>query len=115
MDSLQEIYIKDLPTDSPAREPGIPKPGITQMREPGITQISARCARNHAVFRCAHACISEKSGTVIEMGTINTVLDLLVDTWILDLPAHTVSMIDTKNRFYQLIDQACIHTSRTPS
>ena len=86
MDSLQEIYIKDLPTDSPAREPGIPKPGITQMREPGITQISARCARNHAVFRCAHACISEKSGTVIEMGTINTVLDLLVDTWILDLP-----------------------------
>ena len=28
----------------------------------------------------------EEFATVIEMGTINTVLDLLVDTWILDLP-----------------------------
>ena len=44
MDSLQEIYIKDLPTDSPAREPGIPKTGITQMREPGINKFP-RAAR----------------------------------------------------------------------
>ena len=103
MDSLQEIYIKDLPTDSPAREPGIPKPGITQMREPGITQISARCARNHAVFRCAHACISEEFATVIEMGTISTVLAL--DTRIIHVPES----YSTNNRFYQLIDQACTY------
>ena len=62
-----------------------------------------RCARHHADFRCAHACISKESDTVIEMGTISTVLDL--DTRILNIPES----YSTNNRFYQLIDQACTY------
>ena len=62
---------------------------------------TGRCARHHADFRCAHACISEESDTVIEMGTISTILDL--DTRILHVPGSyscTVQIIDSISYLY---------------
>ena len=82
---------------------GFLKIGICWAKHFQMAKFPGRCARHHADVCCAHACISEKSDTVIEMGTISTVRDLY--TSIIDLPES----YSTNNRFYQLIDQACTY------